>query len=147
MSLSGSTVNLFVIYGTSIGRARFEFILPLLIVAGVAVSGEVVSVSAWSTWMDPALSGMVVHPAPPMRRTLEGLGRRLPGGWPYKRIGAASVASMMFWFMLVVILRVLGAHGLPLCVGYRVGTLLHQSTNGQPIVQAWLDALHGHAWT
>ena len=64
MSLSGSTVNLFVIYGTSIGRARFEFILPLLIVAGVAVSGEVVLVSAWAVRAALAPAGKSGHPAP-----------------------------------------------------------------------------------
>ena len=49
-----------------VGRARFEFLLPLLIAAGVAVSEVLVSVSAWSAWAVPELVGKLVRPAPLM---------------------------------------------------------------------------------
>ena len=42
------------------------------------------------------------------------------------RIGEAPVASAMFWFMLVVILGIVGASGLPLGGGVRFGHLLQK---------------------
>ena len=52
-SLLGLTGILGVTFGPSVGRAKFESILPLPMDAGVAVSGVVVSVSAWDTWAAP----------------------------------------------------------------------------------------------
>ena len=48
MSPSGSAVILGVATWTSVGRARFEFILPLPMASCVVVSGAEVSVSAWA---------------------------------------------------------------------------------------------------
>ena len=63
-SLSGLVVILGVVVGPSLGHARFEFILPLLMAAGVTVSGVAVSVSAWSSRAAPEQSGKVGYPAP-----------------------------------------------------------------------------------
>ena len=51
--------------GPSDVRAWFEFILPLTMAAGVAVSRAVVSVSewvAWAAWAAPAQAGKSGHP-------------------------------------------------------------------------------------
>ena len=61
--LSGSTGIMGVTAGTSIGFTRFEFILPLLMAAGVALSGVLVLVSVWAVWAVPAQFSKVDHPA------------------------------------------------------------------------------------
>ena len=63
-SLFGLTVNMGVTVGPYFGRAQFEFILPLLIAAGVAVLGEAVSVRAWAANSAPVRAGKASHPAP-----------------------------------------------------------------------------------
>ena len=67
ISLSGLVVNLGVAVGPSVGRARFKFILPLLMTAGMAVSEVAVSVSAWAAWVAPALDCKVGQPDPLVR--------------------------------------------------------------------------------
>ena len=55
-SLSGSEGDLGIVARPSVGRARFEFILPLLKGAGVALSGLEVSVIYWAAWAALALA-------------------------------------------------------------------------------------------
>ena len=52
-----------------VGRARFEFILPLPTAAGVAGSGAAVSVSAGAEWAVSARTGKAGHLSH-LRRTL-----------------------------------------------------------------------------
>ena len=63
-SLSGSAGILGVLVGPSVGRARFEFIVPLLMSTGVAVSG---AASVWTARAAPARAGNAGHPAPLVR--------------------------------------------------------------------------------
>ena len=46
----------------SVVCARFEFILPLPMVACVAMLGAAVLVSTWEVWEVPTWSGKVGHP-------------------------------------------------------------------------------------
>ena len=48
--------------GPSVGCAWFEFILLLLMAAGVLVSEAAVLVSSWAAWVAPELAGKAVHP-------------------------------------------------------------------------------------
>ena len=60
MSLSGLADHLGVTVGTSVGSAQFEF-LPLPMVAGVALLGTAVSVSAWAVRASPEPYGKSGH--------------------------------------------------------------------------------------
>ena len=118
--MSGSVGVLCIAVGPSVGHARFEFILPLQVAAGVAVSGVAVLVKAWAERSVPAQAGKVGQPSPSVM-----LGGANAGfsGWKttlratWKKIREALVASAMFWFTLVVSLGAVGACGLPLGVG------------------------------
>ena len=61
ISLLGSAGFLGVAAGPSVGRARFEFILPLPMDAGVELLGEVVLLIAWAVWVTPVLAGKGGH--------------------------------------------------------------------------------------
>ena len=49
--------------GPSIVQSWFEFISPLQMAAGVAVSEAAVSARMWSMWAAQMLPGKAVHPA------------------------------------------------------------------------------------
>ena len=66
-SPSRSEGNLGVVVGNSIGSVWFEFILPLLVAAGVAVLGAAVLVIVWATWAYMAQTVKAVHPSPLVR--------------------------------------------------------------------------------
>ena len=73
-SPSGSVVNLGVTDVPSVGCARFEFIFPLPMATGVAVSEEAVSVSVWAAWEAPELSSKSVHSIPYVRMSGDNAG-------------------------------------------------------------------------
>ena len=54
----------------SVGRAQFEFLLPLPTAAAVAGSGAAVSVSSGAAWVVLARAGRVGHSSP-FGRTLD----------------------------------------------------------------------------
>ena len=56
--------NMCVAAGPSLGSARFEFLLLIMVAAGVAVSESAFWVSVWDVWEAPALAGKAGHPDP-----------------------------------------------------------------------------------
>ena len=73
-SISGLAGNLGDTALTSVGCARFEFILPALTASGVDVSRVSVLVSAWNGWEPLALAGKVCHSYPSVRMLGENSG-------------------------------------------------------------------------
>ena len=69
MSLPGSEGGLGDTISSSVGIARFEFLLILLTAAGVLGSGAAVLVSAGSAWAVSARAGKAGH-SDPLVRTL-----------------------------------------------------------------------------
>ena len=128
ISLSGLECILGVTVGPSVGCAWFEFILLLLVAAGVVVIKEKVSVSTSEARASPARVGKADHPT-----ITQMMGCVHVIVWVKYDLAddlanylTASVVFVMFWFTLVMRLGAVGDHYLSLGGGMRVSTLLQQ---------------------
>ena len=138
MSLPGSASDLGDAAWPSVGHTQFEFILPPPTAAGVAMSGvAMVSVSAWTTWEISELSHKAGHSYPYVRMLGYNSGTsgwKMNWGMVWQRIRESLLASLMFRFTLVMILKALWARSLPPGGGSRLRPFLQQCFDGKLLV-------------